>query len=87
LCQSDGVRRLHVGAGNHHAAVGQNRIASDLLGAAMRDDDLIGVYALVDGALIAVETIIDMLKYLVLMPVDRDFSSWPGARRPTARSL
>jgi len=69
LCQSNRVRRLYVGARNHHAAVGQNRIASDLLGATMRNDDLFGVYALIDGALIAVETIVDMLKYLVLMAV------------------
>jgi hypothetical protein len=35
----------------------------------MGNDDLFGVYALIDGALIAVETIVDMLKYLVLMAV------------------
>jgi len=35
----------------------------------MRNDDLFAVYALIDGPLIAVETIIDMLKNLVLMAV------------------
>lgn len=69
LCQRDRVRRLHIGARNHHAAIGQNRVASYLLGATMRNDDLFAVYALIDGPLIAVETIIDMLKNLVLMAV------------------
>lgn len=69
LCQGNRVRSLHVRACHHHAAIGQNRIASYLLGAAMRNDDLFGVYSLIDGALIAVEAIIDVLKYLVLMAV------------------
>ncbi len=69
LRQCDRVRCLDIGACNHHSAIGQNRVAGDLLGATMGNDDLFGVYALIDGALIAVETIVDMLKYLVLMAV------------------
>lgn len=72
MSQRDGVRSLHVGAGNDHATIGQNRIACDLFGAAMCDDNFIGVDSLVDRSLITVQSIINVLENLVLVPVDRD---------------
>ncbi len=71
LGQRDGVRCLDVGAGDNHATIGQDRIAGDLFGAAMCDDNFIGVDSLVDRSLITVQSIINVLEDLVLMPVDR----------------
>ncbi|MNV28266.1 hypothetical protein D3C71_1194520 [compost metagenome] len=71
--QSDCIGRLHICPRDDHASVSQDRIAANLFGSAMGDDDFVSVRSLVDRALITIEAIVDVLKDLVLVPIERDF--------------
>ncbi len=63
---------LQVAAHHHHAGIGEQAIAHDLVGAAVRHHDLVGVHALVDRALVTGEAVVDVLQNTVRVAIERD---------------
>ncbi|PPJ42619.1 hypothetical protein C0063_04950 [Pseudoxanthomonas sp. KAs_5_3] len=69
--QRDGVLHLRIDAVKHHRAIGNQAIFDPALpllfalGTTVSNDDLAGVYALVDGALVAVDRAAGVFEYFV----------------------
>ena len=67
FCQCYRIFSLRVGALKNHRTIGLHRIAIDLLGPSVRDNNISATHALINGALVSRLRIIDVLQNFITL--------------------